>query len=109
MSLSMSIAHDSAGIAFLRLDGDIDLRSKRDFDRCIAATVAEAETVAVVVDLAGATFIDSVGIASLLIGRRLADAAGTEYRIAGATGRVRQVLDLTGVWEHLSGSRAESG
>lgn len=109
MPLSISIARDPAGIASLRLDGDIDLRSKRSLDRSIAATVADAQTSGVVIDLADLAFIDSVGIASLLIGRRLADAAGTPYRIAGATGRVRQVLDLTGVWEHLSRSRVESG
>jgi len=54
------------------------------------------------VDLAEVAFLDSSGIASLLKGRRIADGLGKAYWVTGATGIVREVLDLTGVWAHLS-------
>jgi anti-anti-sigma factor len=56
---------------------------------------------AVVVDLAGVQFLDSSGIAVLLKGRRLADERGAAYRVAGAHGMVKRILELSGVWEHL--------
>ncbi len=68
----------------------------------IAATVADEKTASVVIDLSQVSFIDSTGIASLLRGRRLADAPPKPYHITGASGLVRQVLELTGVWAHLS-------
>ena len=48
-------------------------------------------------------FLDSSGISVLVKGRRLADGRGVPYRVTGASGTIRQVLDITGVWGHLSG------
>jgi anti-anti-sigma factor len=48
--------------------------------------------------------MDSAGINVLLKGRRLADDHGKQFRVTGAAGIVRQVLDITGVTAHLSGS-----
>jgi hypothetical protein len=58
------------------------------------------------IDVATAPALDAAiveGIAALLRGRRAADARGVAYRVAGAHGMARQVLELTGVWAHLSG------
>jgi anti-anti-sigma factor len=55
-----------------------------------------------VVELSGVTFIDSAGINALLKGRRAADERGRVFRVTGATGIVRELLDMTGVWAHLS-------
>lgn len=46
--------------------------------------------------------MDSSGIALLLRGRREAQQHGVAYRIRGARGIVREVLELTGVWAHLA-------
>jgi anti-anti-sigma factor len=61
------------------------------------------------VDLSAVRFLDSSGIRLLLIGRRAADERGVAYRVTGAQGIARQVLEMTGVWAHLSGGSAPSG
>jgi anti-anti-sigma factor len=103
VGLSISVRHDSAGVARVQPIGDIDLATVGELDQHIATTIAAEETTGVVIDLSEVSFIDSTGIASLLRGRRLADNPPMPYRIAGASGLVRQVLELTGVWTHLSG------
>jgi anti-anti-sigma factor len=95
--------HRDGGVATVRISGAIDLDAMDEVERAIGATVDAAGTTQVVVDLSAVDFLDSSGIAVLLKGRRVADAADVGYRVTGAAGMVRQVLDLTGVWGHLSG------
>ncbi len=100
MALSLSTTRD-AGTITVSISGDVDLSTAAELDRAVLAAVHDAESV--VVDLAAVTFIDSAGINALLKGRRLADERSRRFRIADATGVVRDVLDLTGVLGHLSG------
>jgi anti-sigma B factor antagonist len=102
VGLSVTVRHDTAGSACVSVEGDVDLATVGQLDHNIQAAVDADQTTGVVVDLTEVAFLDSSGIASLLKGRRLADAAGKRYRVTGATGIVRQVLDLTGVWAHLA-------
>jgi anti-anti-sigma factor len=103
VELSVSVHHD-AGAATVTVAGDIDLACVGRVEDEIAAALDAADVTDVVVDLSAVTFMDSTGISALLKGRRLADMSGKRYRIAGADGLVRDLLDLTGVWAHLSGS-----
>lgn len=89
--------------AIVAATGEVDLSSVPALDAAIEAAVHAADVEAVVVDLASVTFLDSSGISVLLRGRRLADEHGLDYRIVGAEGLVLTVLELTGVWAHLSG------
>lgn len=99
--LSLSRHHD-AGTVTVAVSGEIDLSTVEQLEHEIAAT-ADGEADAIVVDISGVTFVDSAGIGVLLKGRRMADEHGKQYRVTGAEGLVRQVLDMTGVWAHLSG------
>lgn len=99
--LSLSNRGD-VNVTTVAADGEIDVSTVDQLNgEILAAVHADAPTV--VVDLSGVTFIDSAGIGALLRGRRLADEQQKEYRVTGAEGLVRQVLDITGVWVHLSG------
>jgi anti-sigma B factor antagonist len=102
VGLSVSVRHDGAGGARVSVAGDVDLATVGQLDRDIETAVDADQTKSIVVDLAEVGFLDSSGIASLLKGRRLADGRGKSYRVTGARGLVREVLDLTGVWAHLS-------
>jgi len=102
VGLSVSVRHDATGGARVSVAGDVDLGTVGQLDQQIETAVDADETTNIVVDLADVAFLDSSGIASLLKGRRLADGLGKPYRITGASGLVREVLDLTGVWAHLS-------
>ena len=103
MELTIS-AHQVGGIATVTLGGDIDMGCVDRLERQIGAVLDAVDVTEVVVDLSGVMFMDSTGISALLKGRRLADLSGKAYRIEGADGLVRDLLDLTGVWAHLSGS-----
>ncbi|TDC37608.1 anti-sigma factor antagonist [Micromonospora sp. 15K316] len=81
--------------------GEIDLSTAGDLQREIEAAVAGPAS-AVTVDLGEVTFLDSAGINALLTGRRFADDHRKPYRVTNAQGMVRQLLRLTGVWDHLS-------
>jgi len=81
--------------------GEIDLGNVDQLTTGIATAVRDDVT-SIVVDLSGVTFMDSAGISALLAGRRTADEHGKAYRVAGASGIVREILDLMGVWAHLS-------
>jgi anti-sigma B factor antagonist len=81
--------------------GDLDLATADAFEQEIA-TVLGADVSGVVVDLSGVDFLDSAGINALVTSRRLADESGRTFRVDRAGGFVREVLELTGVWSHLS-------
>ena len=102
MVLSISVRHDATGGACVSVAGEVDLATITQLDYDIQTVVEAEQTTSIVIDLTELAFIDSSGIASLLKGRRLAVTAAKPYRITGATGIVRQVLDVTGVWAHLS-------
>jgi anti-sigma B factor antagonist len=87
----------------LSVVGDVDLATGQQLEREITQALSAADPGSVVVDLSGVGFLDSSGISVLVKGRRLADGRGVQYRVTGASGTIRQVLDITGVWGHLSG------
>lgn len=101
MSVSVS-THWRHNEATISVTGDVDLAAAPAVDRAIDEAV-RAPAEAVFVDLTQVTFLDSSGISTLLRGRRLADEHHIAYQVAGAHGLVLTVLEVTGVWSHLSG------
>jgi anti-sigma B factor antagonist len=101
LSMSTHRAHD--GVLCIELMGEVDLATVDALQAQIAAALNTHDVTAVVVDLAGVTFLDSTGISALLKGRRSADEHAKGYWIDAAHGMVREVLDISGVWEHLGG------
>ena len=74
-------------------------------DTLTRALLAGARTArSLVVDLADVMFLDSTGIAPLIVARRRAAAAGQTLTVVNARDRVRRVLDLTGVLPILTSS-----
>jgi anti-anti-sigma factor len=86
--------------------GEVDLTAGAAVEAAIMSAFADQDVDSVVVDLTAVTFLDSSGISVLVKARRVADERAFNYRVIGADGIVRKVLDLTGVWPLLSG---ESG
>ncbi|GAA0725333.1 STAS domain-containing protein [Dactylosporangium roseum] len=100
--MTFSVAgHSGNDVLTLHVAGDLDLATADELGREIA-TATGGGAGEVVVDLAGVRFIDSAGINVLLKGRRLADERHLRYRVTNATGLVRHVLELGGVWTHLT-------
>jgi anti-sigma B factor antagonist len=99
--LAVAVCEDATTVTVAPA-GDVDLATGTSLDTAITTAVTGAGDRAVVVDLSAVTFLDSSGIALLVHGRRLAETSHVPYRVAGAHGVVREVLDLTGVWALLA-------
>jgi anti-sigma B factor antagonist len=103
VSISASV-NRSGGVATVVVSGEIDVASGPTVEHELRAALSADGVDTVVVDLSAVRFLDSYGVGLLLKGRRLADEQGTSYRVTGADGIVRRVLELGGVWDHLCGT-----
>ena len=98
----------SDDVVTVSVTGDFDLYTCPAVRRAIDEALTSAPR-SVEVDLTDVHFLDSSGIALLLGGRRDAEARGVGYRVRGADGAVRRVLEFTGVLAHLCGDGETTG
>jgi anti-sigma B factor antagonist len=92
-----------ADTAVVAAVGDVDLATAGLIEQAIADALAHSGVTGVEVDLSGVEFLDSSGISVLLKGRRMADRAGSRYRVVRAHDIALRVLEVSGVWDHLHG------
>ncbi len=78
----------------LTLRGEFDLDARDALREALLQAVAAGSHL--VVDLAGVTFLDSESLSALVEGYNAAEGSGLTFRLTGAQGAVRRVLDLTG-------------
>jgi anti-sigma B factor antagonist len=108
----IGVRSDVSRVVVVTVSGEVDLSvHERLLDALRSAVkVADSEDrTGIVVDLAEASFLDSVGIRVLIQGRKAADLAGIGYRVTGATGMVQRVLDITGVLAFLNQTPSGAG
>jgi anti-sigma B factor antagonist len=86
------------GVVVLRLSGEVDLASSPDL-RALLQSKAKARCRALVIDMAGLTYIESSGLATLVEYYRDAHAFGGRFALAGMSDRVRTIFDLTRLGE----------
>lgn len=96
MDIEVETTSDSAGRRMLRITGAIDVQSR------IALTTAaraafQSGAPAVVLDLAGVTFMDSTGIGALVQMSHDAEDAGATLTIQNPSDRVVRILEMTGL------------
>ena len=106
--LDVTVEHTSYG-ALVAIAGELDMAT---VPRVSAALEAEpaASAGAVVIDLAGVTFIDSTGLGALVKLEHSLAARGGRLAIACPEGPARLLLDVTGLAELLAvfATRAEA-
>jgi anti-anti-sigma factor len=90
-------------VVTVAVSGDIDLATGPIVETAVAEAVTISGISEVDVDLSAVGFLDSSGIAVLLRGRRSADEHDVAFRVTGVQGAAKRVLEMTGVWAHLSG------
>jgi anti-sigma B factor antagonist len=103
--VSVSTVRDGR-VLTVAVSGDVDLATGPVVSDAIAGALAVDGVAAVRVDLSAVGFLDSSGISLLLKGRRGAEERGVTFQVVRASGIPLQVLQLTGVWEHLCGEPA---
>lgn len=87
------------GTLDVALYGDIDFANSPIVKDALRAAVAEAGPPGIRVDLSAVTFLDSSGIAVLVIAHRLAAAAAAAFVVEHASPAVYEHLRLTGLTE----------
>jgi anti-sigma B factor antagonist len=97
---------NTQGPAVVRVTGEIDLSNAARLQDQLSLLVGQGH---VVVDLSEVTFIDSTGLTAFIVGHRRAAAAGTGLHLAGATGTVQRLLELTQLDRHLDHHSALAG
>jgi anti-sigma B factor antagonist len=101
--------HPQPRTVVLALNGEVDLHVVGGLRDQLGEVIEERPAV-VVVDLSGATFLDSTAIAVLLRGMKRLHAMGGRFRIAVPRSEIRRVFEMTlldRVFD-LDGSRQES-
>ena len=97
MELAITTERDANARVIVAASGAIDLESRSELLEAGRAALQDASAKALVLDLAGVTFIDSTGIGVLV---QLAGATvelGLEFSIARPSNRVVRILEVTGL------------
>jgi anti-sigma B factor antagonist len=105
VTLSLSTRRDGDTIT-VAATGAVDLSTASVLQHEIAAAITGGDAANVALDLSEVAFLDSAGINTLLISRRLADSHGRGFRVVNVVGLTRDLLEMTGVWSHLGGDDA---
>jgi anti-sigma B factor antagonist len=97
MDEPVRITDHGDGTLEVSLYGDIDFANSPSVREAIRAAVADATPPAIRVDLGAVTFLDSSGIAVLVIAHRLASSAGARFAVTNPSAAVYEHLRLTGL------------
>jgi anti-anti-sigma factor len=84
------------------LRGELDVASAPELEQALDVVFTGSETsgpAPIVIDCAGLSYCDSFGVRSIIIAAGRASDAAVEIRIEHAIGRVRQILEISGVGE----------
>jgi anti-anti-sigma factor len=84
----------------LEVSGDIDMTTADTFRAAMVTALGEPVD-HVVVDLEGVRFMDSSGIAALVYAHDRSGSYGSTLRVINCRPNVRQVMEITEVYEHL--------
>ncbi|MER5408563.1 STAS domain-containing protein [Streptomyces sp. NPDC002769] len=103
-----------AGAVLVRVAGDLDFETcdelMKAVERCLGDRRDTGEGPADPrVDFSGLASIDSMGLSTLLMIRRLTDLAGVRLHLDERPVALERLLDITGTLHHLTAPRAESG
>lgn len=93
---------DRDGLVHITMSGDVDLAAAPIVREQVRRHLSDGAATGVVMDLAAVSFLDSSGIGALVGCRHDATAAGKIFQAVNAEGKVKAVLDITGVAELLS-------
>lgn len=86
--------------ATVTLTGEVDLASAAAL-RSVLVEASSGPVEKLVVDMAGVTFIDSMGLSILIQAKHHLEAAGGGLTIVNPSERIRYVLEIAGVGDYL--------
>jgi anti-anti-sigma factor len=90
------------GVICLSVSGEVDIGTVDQLRDAITGILGEQGVDQLLLDLDPLLFLDSSGVAALIGGYHSAQAHGTGFGILNCHGTVRNVLQVTGVYEVLA-------
>lgn len=87
---------DEADARTLRLRGELDVAGVPALERRVRAT-CEDDTGSLTIDLSGLTFVDSSGIAALVLADTLCERHQLEFSLVRGPAQVQRLFILTGL------------
>jgi anti-sigma B factor antagonist/stage II sporulation protein AA (anti-sigma F factor antagonist) len=93
--LSLTVVRDGAEVR-VAADGEVDMSTADSLRECVDEVLAERPA-RLTVDLAGVTFLDSSGIATLVHAYNRATGQNAGLDVVNCRRNVRRVLELTGL------------
>jgi anti-anti-sigma factor len=97
MEQPLRVTDDGAGMLLIELFGDIDMNTSGPVQAGVEEAFTRAQPKFVQVDLDSVQFLDSSGIAVLVVGHRLAEAAGAQYRVVNVAPGIYEHFRMTGL------------
>jgi anti-sigma B factor antagonist len=84
----------------LQLSGELDIATVPLFEASLDRACAP-ETTALTLDLSGMTFIDSTGLAAVVLASKVAERNGYEFALVRGPAAVQRLFELTGLLDAL--------
>ena len=100
MKLSIDTCAMSQREILLTLTGELDYASAQHLRTAITAALT-GDAAAIVVSLAGVTFVDSTGIGTLVVARRICNDMRVTLRVSDASPFITRLFAVVGVSEAL--------
>jgi anti-sigma B factor antagonist len=98
VGFAVRVAERPGGGSLATVLGELDVASAPELRRALERALdAEGD---VELDLRACSFVDSIGIATLVMAARRLSEDGRTLRIRGARQRVRKIFDLAGLTAH---------
>jgi anti-sigma B factor antagonist len=95
--MKMSVEPVAPGVVKVILDGRLDITGSGVIDLQFSAIAGSHRSI--VVDLAGVSFLASIGIRTLLLGAKAVQRRGGNFILLNPVDEVERVLDVMGVTE----------
>jgi anti-sigma B factor antagonist len=91
-------SEDGRGVLFLR--GELDIASVPSLEAAVARRCSE-DGKAITLDLSRLVFIDSTGLAAIVLAGKLCEKNGLEFSLVQGPSAVRRLFELTGLIDVL--------
>src|SRR5437868_8242979 len=80
----------------LAIEGDIDLHISPAITECLDAMIKK-KLERIVIDLSRATYIDSAGVAALMLAKQEVEAYGGTFLLSGLQETLRSIFEISGL------------
>jgi anti-anti-sigma factor len=100
--LGLTRSTDNGGVICLSVSGEVDIGTVDQLRDAVSEILGERGVSRLLLDFGALRFLDSSGIAALIAGYHAARERAIGFGVLNCHGTVRNVLEVTGVYEVLT-------